>query len=242
MSPTPEAAPAPIDGRSRALAWSVHVLTASGAAVGLAALLATARGHPRAALLWMLVALAIDSVDGTLARRAEVERIVPRIDGRRLDDIVDYLNYVIVPVFFLAWQGQIQPLSLAAAPVLASAYGFSQTAAKTEDGFFLGFPSYWNVVALYAFLLEVSPTLTSAWLVVLSIGVFVPLKYLYPSQMTAWGRAMNGGAAIWILAVSALLLWPALTGHRSAAWLTLAYPAAYVGLSFWLGGFAWRRP
>ena len=241
MSPAPEAAPAPADPRRRTLAWSVHVLTASGAAVGLAALLETARGNPRLALLWMLVALAIDSVDGTLARRADVERVVPRIDGRRLDDIVDYLNYVIVPVFFLAWGGRIEPLALAAAPVLASAYGFSQTEAKTEDGYFLGFPSYWNVVALYAFLLEVSAPVTTGWLVALSIGVFVPLKYLYPSQMTAWGRVVNVGAVVWILLVTALLLWPALPGHAAWAWLTLAYPVGYVALSFWLGGFSWRR-
>jgi phosphatidylcholine synthase len=238
LSPAPEAAPGP---HRRTLAWSVHLLTASGAAVGLAALLETARGSPRAALLWMLVALVIDSVDGTLARRAEVERIVPRIDGRRLDDIVDYLNYVIVPVFFLAWGGQIAPLAVAAAPVLASAYGFAQTEAKTEDGYFLGFPSYWNVVALYAFLLELSAPVTTGWLVALSIGVFVPFKYLYPSQMTAWGRAMNAGAGVWILAVAALLLWPDLPGRGALAWLTLAYPAGYVALSFWLGGFSWRR-
>ena len=229
------------DARRRTLAWSVHLLTASGAAVGLVALLETASGNPRGALLWMLVALAIDSVDGTLARRAEVERVVPRIDGRRLDDIVDYLNYVIAPVFFLAWRGQLDPVLLAAAPVLASAYGFSQTEAKTEDGYFLGFPSYWNVVALYAFLLDVSPSATSAWVAALSLGVFVPLKYLYPSQMAAFGRAVNGGAAVWILAVSALLFWPELPGHRALAWLTLAYPVFYVGLSFWLGGLGRRR-
>jgi phosphatidylcholine synthase len=189
----------------------------------------------------MLVALAIDSIDGTLARRADVERLVPRIDGRRLDDIVDYLNYVIVPIFFLAWRGQIDPLLLAAAPVLASAYGFSQTQAKTDDGYFLGFPSYWNVVALYAFLLEVSAPATSAWLLVLSVGVFVPLKYLYPSHMSAWRRTVNAGAAVWILAVGALLLWPELPGARGLAWVSLAYPIFYVGLSFWLGGFERRR-
>jgi phosphatidylcholine synthase len=236
--PAPDAASARIDPRRRTLAWGVHALTASGAAVGLAALLETARGHPRVALVCMLVALAIDSVDGTLARRADVERVVPRIDGRRLDDIVDYLNYVIVPVFFLAWQGQIAPLGLAAAPVLASAYGFSQTAAKTDDGYFLGFPSYWNVVALYAFLLDASATVTSVFLVALSIGVFVPLKYLYPSHMTEWRRVTNAGAVVWIVLVAALLFFPGLPGHAALAWATLAYPLGYLALSLRLGGFA----
>jgi phosphatidylcholine synthase len=241
MSPAPDATSSEM-GTRRALAWSVHVLTASGAAVGLAALLETARGAPRAALLWMLVALVIDSVDGTLARRAEVERWAPRIDGRRLDDIVDYLNYVIVPLFFLAWTLRVEPLWVAALPVLASAYGFSQTEAKTEDGYFLGFPSYWNVVALYAFLLDLTAPVVGAWLVVLSIGVFVPLKYLYPSQMRAWGRVVNLGAGVWIVAVTALLLWPELPGHAALAWLTLAYPVGYVALSFWLGGAFRRAP
>jgi phosphatidylcholine synthase len=235
MSRAEHVAPPGIGAR-RTLAWGVHVLTASGAAVGLAALLETARGRPRAALLWMLVALVIDSIDGTLARRADVERWVPRIDGRRLDDIVDYLNYVIVPLFFLAWSLRVEPLWVAALPVLASAYGFAQTEAKTEDGYFLGFPSYWNVVALYAFLLDISASATSAWLIALSIAVFVPLKYLYPSQMRAWGRTLNGGAAAWLVAVSALLFWPELPGHTAWAWLTLAFPIAYIALSFWLGG------
>ena len=188
----------------------------------------------------MLVALVIDSVDGTLARRAQVERWAPRVDGRRLDDIVDYLNYVIVPLFFLAWNLHVEPLWIVALPVLASAYGFSQTQAKTDDGYFLGFPSYWNVVALYAFLLDVSAGWTAAWLIGLSIAVFVPLKYLYPSHMRAWGRVTNAGGVLWMIACAALLFWPELPGARVWAWLTLAYPAAYIGLSFWLSGLLRR--
>jgi phosphatidylcholine synthase len=237
MSPGPEATSNGSAARRRAVAWGVHGLTASGAAIALLALLETARGAPRVALLWMLLALVIDSVDGTLARRAQVERWAPRIDGRRLDDIVDYLNYVIVPLFFLSWTLRVEPLWVAVVPVLASAYGFSQTQAKTADGYFLGFPSYWNVVALYAFFLDVSPSWTAAWLIGLSIAVFVPLKYLYPSHMRAFGRAMNAGGLIWTLACAALLLWPDVPGATGLAWLTLAYPAGYVGLSFWLGGF-----
>src|SRR4029079_7619528 len=102
----------------------------------------------RAAFLWMAAALAIDSSDGVLARSARVKDVVPTYDGSKLDDIVDYLNYVVVPMFF-AVHMQMLPaswaLAVAAAPLLSSAYGFCQSAAKTADFFFTGFPSYWNI-------------------------------------------------------------------------------------------------
>jgi len=138
-----------------ALALGVHGLTASGAVVGVAALLAIGAQDFSLAALLMLVALFIDSVDGTLARAARVKEVLPRFDGRRLDDMVDYLNYVIVPCVFLVAGGLLPHWWAAAPPIPASAYGFSQVDAKTEDDFFLGFPSYWNVIAIYAWLLEV---------------------------------------------------------------------------------------
>ncbi len=143
--------------RRQTLAWGVHLLTASGAVFGAVALLAIMAGDLSRALLLMGVTLFIDSVDGTLARRVGVAEVLPRIDGRRLDDIVDYLNFVIVPVVFMVAAGSLLHWSFAALPILASAYGFSQNEAKTEDDFFLGWPSYWNVVAAYLWLLHLSP-------------------------------------------------------------------------------------
>ncbi|MDJ0787133.1 MAG: CDP-alcohol phosphatidyltransferase family protein, partial [Myxococcota bacterium] len=117
----------------RGLAWGVHGLTASGAVVGVLSLLAIQAGAYRTAAIWMLVAFVIDSVDGTLARRVGVSWVVPRIDGRRLDDVVDFLNYVIVPAVFFMGTGTLSHWAWVAIPVLASAYGFSQVAAKTDD-------------------------------------------------------------------------------------------------------------
>jgi phosphatidylcholine synthase len=88
--------------------------------------------------------------------------VLPGIDGRRLDDIVDYLNYVVVPAVFMASAGSLVHWSFAAAPILASAYGFAQTEAKTDDHYFLGFPSYWNVVAIYLWGLDVGPAVGTA--------------------------------------------------------------------------------
>ena len=171
--------------RERFLAWSVHLYTALGAPIALLAILATMRGEIREAFLWMALSLVIDASDGALARAARVKEVVPEYDGARLDDIVDYLNYVIVPVFFAVERGLLPEgweIWVAAAPLLASAYGFCHAGAKTADFFFTGFPSYWNVFVFYAYGLELSPGVTAAALIVLSALVFVPIGYLYPSR------------------------------------------------------------
>jgi phosphatidylcholine synthase len=219
-----------------ALAWGVHAFTASGGVVGVAALLATGAGDLRAAALLMLVALAIDSVDGTLARAARVTEVLPGIDGRRLDDIVDYLNYVIVPAVFLVQAGSLLHWGFAAAPVLASAYGFAQTDAKTEDHFFLGFPSYWNIVALYLWALGVSPGIGTLLVVALAAAVFVPIKYVYPSRMETLGRTTAAGACLWVAALGAALLFEGAPWHGTLLEASLVFPAYYLAVSFWLGG------
>ena len=222
--------------RRRAFAWAVHAFTASGGLIAVLALLACARGDLRVAALWMLLALVIDSVDGTLARRVGVSEVLPGIDGRRLDDIVDYVNYVIVPAVFVVQAGSVVHPLVAAAPVLASAYGFSQVDAKTEDHFFVGFPSYWNVVAIYLWALAVPAEVGSVLLLTLSAAVFVPLKYVYPSRMNALWWTTNGTAAIWALVVAWAIWTSAGLPARDVVWISLAYPVYYLGISFWLGG------
>ena len=229
-------APGPSREGPLALAWGVHALTASGAVVALLTLLAISAHDWRSATLWMLVAFTIDSVDGTLARRVGVAERIPAVDGRRLDDIVDYLNYVLVPVVFMLELGVLPHWAVAAFPLIASAYGFSQAEAKSADHYFVGFPSYWNVVALYAWMLEVTPIVTSIWVIGFAIAVFVPVRYLYPSRMSAWRRTMVGGAVAWMSLVAILVAFPDLPARTTLAWASLAYPALYVGASFWLGG------
>ena len=224
----------------RARAWAVHLFTASGAVVGLIALEAAFRGDFRASVLWMLVALSIDGLDGFLARRYRVSEVLPRIDGRRLDDIVDYLNYVIVPVVFLARCGAIESVWVAAAPVLASAYGFSQADAKTEDHFFVGFPSYWNVLAIYVWWFDFGTAATASLLLALSAAVFVPLKYVYPSRMHSLWWTTNAGAALWVIVVALAVGLRGSTGDLPLIELSLIYPAWYLALSFWQGGLARR--
>jgi phosphatidylcholine synthase len=220
----------------RILAWSVHLYTALGSVIGLEAMVATVNGDARGAFLWMAAALVIDASDGTLARAARVKEVVPSYDGARLDDIVDYLNYVVVPVFFAHQMGMLPREYagvIAAAPLLSSAYGFCLAAAKTSDFFFTGFPSYWNIAVFYMYVVGSSPALNAAVLVVLSILVFVPIGYVYPTRQPflrplTIGLALAWGAAL-ILAVGRFPEPSPLLVYGS-----LIFPIYYFALSFYL--------
>ena len=219
-------------------AWLVHLYTASSAAFGLWGVFAVFAHEYRLAISLMLLTLAIDATDGTLARWARVRDRIPWIDGRRLDDICDYFTYVILPACFLAEADLLPHPAWAAIPVLASAYGFSRDDAKTEDHFFLGFPSYWNLVAIYLYLLRVPAGPALAITLGLSAAVFVPIRYLYPSR-TAVARPLTLAVlGVWAPAFA----WVALQPQPDRRWLALSLigPAYYLGLSLALNLPRWR--
>ena len=169
------------------LGWCVHGYTALGlVAAALIAVLVVRGGSESFGWAFLLMALAtiVDATDGTLARRVRIKEVVPGFDGRRLDDIIDFLNYTFLPIL-LVWRAEILPKDQdywLIFPLLASIYGFCQVKVKTDDGYFLGFPSLWNVVAFYLYVLPLGPWASLGVIVVLSVFTFVPSKYLYPSQ------------------------------------------------------------
>src|SRR5262249_49097189 len=157
----------------------------------------------------MAVATVIDSTDGTLARRLRVKQILPHFDGARLDDIVDYLNYVVVPVV-LAYHARLIPqgpagLLIRSFPFVARGYGFCQTDAKTEDHFFKGFPSYWNVVVFYFYVLGSPSWFNVTMLALFSVLVFVPIGYLYPSKNPTARRTTYALGVVWAVCLIVLL-------------------------------------
>ena len=229
------ATPSPSPGRLT-LAWGVHLLTASGAVFGALALLFIGAGDFTRALWLMFLNFIIDSLDGTLARRVGVEHLLPAIDGRRLDDMVDYLNYVIVPAVFMVAAGSLLGWGWAALPILASAYGFSREDAKTDDDFFLGFPSYWNILAMYLWMLDISPLGGTLWVVGFTVAVFIPLKYIYPSHSPVLRRATTLFGLAWGISLIVALLVPGVGARFRLVELSLVYPAYYMALSFWVGG------
>ena len=152
-----------------------------------------------------------------------------QFDGRRLDDICDYFTYVLVPACFFIEAGLLPHPIWAVLPVLASAYGFSQDHAKTPDGFFLGFPSYWNVLAMYVYVLDMQPT-SALWLVLgCSIAVFVPLRYIYPSRTRPLRTLTLAVLGLWVLGFSWLSVRP--NPEPTWLWLSLVGPAYYLGVS-----------
>jgi phosphatidylcholine synthase len=225
-------------------AWGVHLFTAAGAIAGLFALDRIAATDFRGAFLWMAVAIIIDSADGTLARLVNVHDRIPIFDGALLDNIVDYLNYVAVPLFLMLRAGLLPRTTVgfftASLAILASAYGFSRTDAKTEDHYFRGFPSYWNLVALYLFCLGYRPLVNTVITVVLALMVFVPVKYIYPSRTEPMRPVTLAFAALWALATLALI--PALPSpNRILLYTSLAFVVYYFVMSFLLHAQPERR-
>lgn len=202
----------------------MHLLTASGAVLALLALDAVVRGAFREALAWLLVALAVDGIDGTLARWLRVSEIAPRIDGAALDLVVDYLTYVLVPTLIL-WRGNILPdalaLPLCALIMVTSLYTFVRRDMKTDDGYFRGFPALWNIVAAYLVLIPV-PAAAACGIVLALIGLtFAPVYVVHPFRASDSRLLAPLAATIWLLTTAALALGVSRALERTALIISL---------------------
>ena len=213
-------------------AGAVHLLTASGAVWGLLALDAIVEQRFRAALGFMLLAVFVDSVDGTLARRLRVAEALPGIDGTLLDNLVDYLNYAVVPACLLAVADLLpEGLALAGAALvaLASAFQFAHVEAKTADQLFRGFPSYWNVVAFYLLILALPRWVNFSIVVALAALSLAPVYFPYPSRTPRLRRTTIALGALWGACLAVLLVeYPRVRAWL--AWASLLYPAYHAAL------------
>jgi phosphatidylcholine synthase len=217
----------------KAAAWAVHAYTAAGALCGFSALLATTEHDYRMAFLWLVAATAIDASDGVLARAARVKERTPEFDGARLDDIVDYLTYVVAPGFLLYSAGTLPAgwgAGVAAAVLLSSAYGFASTDAKADDYFFTGFPSYWNIVAVYLYAAALPRPVNAGILLVLSALVFVRIGYVYPSRTPVLRGTTTALGLIWAVMVVAIV-WMMPEVPRALLVVSLFFPVYYTVLS-----------
>jgi phosphatidylcholine synthase len=228
----------------RVAAYTVHLYTATGVVIAFVAAAEVSSPRPDARLVFLLLAVAvlIDSSDGPLARRCGVERWAPKIDGRTMDDLIDYLTYTFIPLLLVWRMGWLpEPALVWLAPALiASLFGFANTGAKDEKGgFFLGFPSYWNVVAFYAgiFYHLVGPWVNAALVLGLAALTLVPVGFVYPNLAPRpWRLLLIVTGLSWL----ALLLRMLIDYPRPPVWtiwLSLLFPLLYCAASLHL----WRR-
>jgi phosphatidylcholine synthase len=231
--------------RAKFFAWLAHAYTALGLLGAAAIFWLLVEGGDQAfrlAFLVMAAATVIDATDGWLARRARVSEILPGFDGRRLDDLIDFQTYTCLPLA-LVWRAGVlspalQPFLLV--PLVASAYGFCQVHAKTDDKYFLGFPSYWNIVAFYLYVLHLSETASLAVVLVLAGLTFMPTRYLYTSYGGRWALLTNAFAAAWLVSVLAIL-WMWGEAPRWFVHASLSFPAYYMLLSWAISYRHWRN-
>jgi phosphatidylcholine synthase len=229
----------------RARAYAVHLFTASGVVAAFLAVAELFGGAPdeRVVFAWLVVAVLIDAVDGHLARAWEVKRFAPDINGRTIDDIVDYLTFTFIPLL-LVWRMGWVPFAPGisgivwiAPALLASLLGFANVGAKDEAaGYFRGFPSYWNIAAFYAGLAfygwgETGQWLNGVALLALAALTVSPVRFLYPNLAPRpWKLPVMLGAFAWLaLLIGMLLVYRQVPGWAVA--LSLIYPVFYAALS-----------
>ena len=232
--------PTPVTRVRRCLGWAVHAYTGCGLllAAGVTSLLLrperTAETY-RSCFLLMLAAVVVDATDGTLARAVRIKEAVPGFDGRRLDDLVDFLLYTCLPLLLIDRAGLLPGGCrwVLVVALVASAYGFCQADVKTADGAFLGFPSYWNVVAFYLFELPVPGGWAVGLILGLSVLTFVPSRYPYPTQPGSLNRLMLLLSIPWTLVLAAVLVfdWDE-DVRRTTTRASVVYPAVYLGTAW----------
>jgi phosphatidylcholine synthase len=211
--------------------WSaalVHCFTACGAVCGLFAMRAVWAGAWELVFVWLGAALAIDALDGTFARMANVQARLPRFSGERLDLVVDYVTYVFVPTAALwraGYLGGVAGSVLGALILLSSLYHFADMHSKTEDHCFVGFPAIWNVVAFYVFALGLAPPVASSIAVVCVALTFVPLRWAHPLRTVRLLPLTLGVVLAWSGAAAAALVFgfPAPLPARAILLLAAAY-------------------
>ena len=200
-----------------AKALAVHLLTATGAVFAMLAMLAAVEEKWSLMFLWLVIAFAVDGVDGPLARRYEVKRHAPQFDGVLLDLIIDYLTYVFIPAYALfksglmpGWTGWFAIIVI----TFASAMYFADTRMKTKDNSFSGFPGCWNMVVIVLFAVTPNFWVITGIVTVLAIAMFLPLKFVHPVRTQRWRVVTLPVALAW----TGFAGWAALVDFHPESW------------------------
>ena len=225
----------------QAKAWGVHAVTASGVILALLALLAVLDSQPKQCLLWLGLALLVDGLDGSLARRYDVKGVLPHFDGSTLDLVIDYLTYVFIPAIFLYRFIPLPDFTALFAVgliLVSSLFCFCNLNMKSQDNYFVGFPAAWNVVVVYFYLLEFAPWLSFATILALSGLTLTRVKFLHPFRVKAFMPLNIAVTLLWMFACAWLiLLYPLNSTWLVAVWLLASI--YFVGVCLWRTAREW---
>jgi len=172
--------------KDKIAAWAVHGFTASGAVLGFLAIISIFNNDQTSSFLLLGLALLVDGLDGTIARKVGVSDKAPNIDGSTLDNVIDYLNYVIIPSLMIYWFQMVPngwEIIIPASIFAVSLYTFANINMKTEDYYFSGFPALWNIVVLYFYILNTNHYINLIVIIFLSILTFIPIKFVHPLRV-----------------------------------------------------------
>ena len=188
--------------KTKPLAFSVHLFTASGAALALMALVAATQGNWRLMFGWLGIALIVDGIDGPLARRVNIKKNASNWDGVVLDLVIDYLTYVFIPAYALIYSDLLpSPWGLVAALLIAltGVVYFAGVRMKSADNCFVGFPAVWQMPLLVFLTFSPPVWLTSATIIVLALAQFTWLKFVHPVRTERWRAATLPVTLLWVV-------------------------------------------
>jgi phosphatidylcholine synthase len=232
----------------KGIAWSVHAFTTFGIVAGFLALVAVLKGDAFVAFIWLGVALFVDGIDGSLARRARVHEYTPNFDGASLDLVIDYFTYVAVPALMIYWfnmvpvdwifSGSTWSLICAVIVMAVSCYTFANVGMKSFDYYFVGFPALWNIVVLYFYLLETGPITNLVTVLSLAVLTFVPIKFVHPFRVTHWRTITVPMTVLWAAMTLSLIIakrFPENFGviEKAEQWLLIASSLYFAWISLW---------
>ena len=232
----------------KGIAWAVHIFTTLGIILGFVALVYVLRGNAVVAFMLLGLALFVDAIDGSLARKARVREYTPNFDGATLDLVIDYFTYVAVPAVMVYWFEMV-PLDwifekgtwslVAAATIMAvSCYTFANVRMKSEDYYFVGFPAIWNVVVLYFYVLDTGWVVNGATIATLVILTFVPIKFVHPLRVTHWRSITIPMTVVWAITTLLLVYFSKDRGsagiiYTAALWAWIAASLYFAWISLW---------
>jgi phosphatidylcholine synthase len=233
----------------KGIAWAVHAFTTCGIVLGFLALVAVLKGDAVAAFMWLGLALFVDGIDGTLARKARVLEYTPNVDGRTLDNVIDFFTYVAVPALMIYWFNmtpvpdlwlapQTWSLISAAAVMAVSCYTFANVGMKSDDYYFVGFPAIWNVVVLYFYVLGTGWLTNLITIAVLCVMTFIPIKFVHPLRVTHWREITIMATVVWAALTLSLVLsakdeGPKDTIYMIQLWAWCLISLYFAGISLW---------